>query len=194
MARNLRQLSDRKQAISPSFQFSIRSIFMITALIALAILFLLEVNQRFGPVATAVSIITFLSIFAHVAGAALGSRLRSSKDAAKASDEETDNEEPQGAVLQPLEAQSTDFAPVTQLSHQKPLNNKPIYWAVGSGAAIASILASIVLTWFMWDDLAIVNVLFGAVSAAVIGGLFGYLLGSLYQVVRDALAEAQEKT
>ena len=52
--------------------------------------------------------------------------------------------------------------------------------------------ASAVLTWFMWNDLAIVNVLFGAVSAAVIGGLFGFLISSLYQVVRAALDEAQK--
>ena len=199
MGRNLRQLSDRKQAIFPAFQFSIRSIFLITALVALAILFLREVNLRFGPIATAVSVLTFLSIFGHVAGAALGSRLRSSRDLPDRDlerDDVPDDEAlvPEQRLVQPLEAQSSDFAPATQLSHQKPLNNKPIYWAVGSGAVFGSLVASIVLTWFMWDDLAIVNVLFGAVSAAVIGGLFGYLLGSLYQVVRDALAEAQEKT
>ena len=44
----------------------------------------------------------------------------------------------------------------------------------------------------MWDDLAIVNVLFGAFSASVIGGLFGFWVGSLFQVVRSAVAEAQE--
>ncbi len=192
MARDVKELRDRKSVITPSFQFSLRSIFWLTLIVAAGTLFLREIQFRFGPVATAVTVLTLLSIFAHVAGAALGSRLRSSPDMAPQDDE--DEEEPSKHLLQPTRARQTDFAPTTQLSEQKPLERKPIYIAIGSGAFIAATVASIILTWFMWDNLAIANVLFGAVSAAVIGGIFGYLISSLYQVVRDALAEAQEKS
>lgn len=191
MARDVKELRDRKSVITPSFRYSLRSIFWLTFAVAAGTLFLREIQFRFGPVATAVTVLTLLSIFAHVAGAALGSRLRSSPDM---DPDDASDDHPPEFLLQPTRARQSDFAPTTQLSEQKPLERKPIYIAIGSGAFIAATLASIVLTWFMWDNLAIANVLFGAVSAAVIGGIFGYLISSLYQVVRAALAEAQEQS
>lgn len=191
MRRNLRELRDRKKVITPTFQFSIRAVLWVTALTAFAILVVLEIHHRFGPIAVAVTVLAFLSIFAHVAGAALGSRLRASSDDPQLPGD-ADSVEPH--LVQPLKAQKSDFEPATQLRYQKPLKRTPIYYSVGTGAAFGAVVASCILTWYMWDDLAIVNVLFGAVCAALIGGLFGFLFGSLYQVVRNALEEAKDKT
>jgi predicted lysophospholipase L1 biosynthesis ABC-type transport system permease subunit len=195
MTRKLRELNDRKSGLSFQYRnYSLRSLFVLTAVVAVGVLIVQEIHFRFGPSAAAVIILAVLSIFAHVAGAALGGRLRASQDVGN-SDTEDDGEDPEGSVgklTQPMEARKSDFAPTTQLSKQKPLQRQPIYYGVGIGAAFCSIVASAVLTWFMWNDLAIVNVLFGAVSAAVIGGLFGFLATSLYQVVREALDEAQK--
>ena len=141
----------------------------------------------------AASILCALSIFAHIAGAAIGSRLRASKDVSPAQHDGDDGEaEVDSGLLQPMEAQASDFAPTTQLSQQQPLNRKPILYAVGIGASLSAVVASVVLTLVMWDDLAIVNVLFGACSDAVIGGLVGFWLSSFFQVARNAIAEAQE--
>ena len=193
MARQLRELRDRKAGLSrPAFQFSINSILVVTAVIATSILAIQEIHSRFGPAAAAVVILAILSVFAHIAGAAIGDRLRASEELPDAT--EMDTEEIESRLKQPVHAQVTDFAPATQLSRQKALERRPLYYAVGTGATTCAILASIVLVWFMWDDLAIVNVLFGACSAAVIGGLLGFCACSFYQVVRSALSEAEKHT
>lgn len=194
MARRIRELRDRKSALS--LQFSLRALLLMMFGVAVSVLIVREVHAWFGAAYAAVMILTVLSIFAHVAGAALGGRLRASKDVelrfktGEASD--VDGEEIESRLLQPMEAQQADFARQTQLSEQRPLNLEPIYYFVGVGAVFCAIAASVVLIWYMWDSLAIVNVLFGAASAAMIGGLFGFLAGSLYQVVRSALSEAQK--
>lgn len=195
MTRKLRELNDRKSSLSFQYRnYSLRSLFLLTAVVAVSVLIIQEIHFRFGPSAAAVIILAALSIFAHIAGAALGGRLRASQDVARQQDEEADENQDDSTskLVQPMEAQESDFAPTTQLSKQKPLHRQPIYYGVGIGSGFCSIVASAVLTWFMWNDLAIVNVLFGAVSAAVIGGLFGFLISSLYQVVRGALDEAQK--
>lgn len=151
-----------------------------------------ELYLWFGGPGAAVAIFAGLSIFAHVAGAALGTKLRASEEVIPLPQADENKIEIEPRLLQPLEAKASDFAPATQLSHQRRLNRKPIYYAVGFGASFGAILASGILTLVMWDNLAIVNVLFGASSAAVIGGLFGFWLSSFFQVVRSALAEASE--
>lgn len=193
MPREVRQLNDRKQVLSgPSFQFSIKTLFFITLLAAGAILLLRELYLWYGPVAVAVAALTLLSIFAHVAGAALGNRLRAGESVPGSP--ESDDEEVQPGLIQPIDVRDSDFAPTTELSREKPLSRKPIYYACGIGAFLGASVASVILTLVMWDDLAIVNVLFGACSAAVIGGLFGLLLSSFFQVARDALNEAQKES
>lgn len=186
MARKLRELNDRKTSVrSKGLTLSVWSLQIMTIVIVLMILFVREVYLWFGAAAAAVAILSGLSIFAHVAGAALGTRLRAGKDL-------PDSDDATPKLIQPVEALDSDFAPQTRLSHQTPLDRKPIYVAVGMGAAFAALAASVILTLVMWDDLAIVNVLFGAFSAAVIGGLFGFWLSSLFQVLHGAVVEAQD--
>jgi|GEM_PF-5617156 len=192
MARKLKELSDRKATLGrPNFQFGISSLLILMLAVAVATLTVREISFRLGPAVAAVFILMVLSIFLHVAGAFLGGRLRASEEVANEEDPQ-DEEEITSRMVQPLQAEQDDFAPATQLSKQAPLKRQPVYYAIGFGAVFFAIVASIVLTWFMWDHLAIINVLFGAVCAAVIGGLFGFLAGSFYQVVRGALDEAKK--
>ena len=166
----------------------------ITLAAALGTLFMRELYLRFGPTAAFVAALAFLSVFAHVAGAAIGSRFRKldTTSPSKPAEEDDDSAAPKPKHLQPLEATENDFAPATELSRQQPLNRRPIFWSVGIGASVSAVLASIILTLVMWENLAIVNVLFGAFSAAVIGGLLGFWLSSFFQVVRSALSDAQK--
>ena len=152
-------------------------------------LFLQELFERFGLLAALVAVLAGLSIFAHVAGAFVGSRYR--KIGIETPNPEISEDE---AQPRPMAAKQSDFAPVTELSQQQPLSKTPIYWAIGIGASVCAILASIILTWFMWNNLAIANVLFGSISAAVIGGLLGFWISSFFQVVRSALADAQKNS
>ena len=160
MARKLRELRDRKSTLS--LQFSLRTLMLLMVGVAVTVLVVREIHHWFGPAYAAVVILTILSIFAHVAGAALGGQLRSSKDVPQpeAVEEDGDEEELESRLIQPMEAQKSDFAPQTQLSEQRPLKLEPIYYFVGAGAVFCAIAASIVLTWYMWETLAIVNVLF----------------------------------
>ena len=77
----------------------------------------------------------------------------------------------------------------TQLSRQRPLQRKSIYTGITIGACLGSIVGTAILI-LGWQETVAVNVLFGATSAAVIGGLFGFWTTSLYQVARGALTEA----
>lgn len=187
MNRNLRKLQDQRN-LPAGVRFSLRTLLIAVFCCALVLVVLRELTDRFGLVAAFVAVLAMLSVFAHLAGAALGSRYRHAKRHEPVSDSET----ARTIHEQPMSASDSDFAPATELSRQQPLIRKPIYWAVGIGASVCAILASVILTLFMWDDLAIVNVVFGAVSAAVIGGLLGFWISSFLQVVRSALAEAEK--
>lgn len=190
MNRNLRKLEDRRQLPAKLIsQVSLRTLLLLMVFFALGILFLQEITERYGLVAALVAVLAGLSIFAHVAGAALGSRLRMHASG----DPVSGSEQQEVEHRQPLSAVETDFAPITELSQQQPLTRRPIYWAVGIGAGACATLAAVLLTLAMRDSLAIVNVLFGAFSAAVIGGLLGFWVSSFFQVVRSALANAQKE-
>ena len=121
MAHRLRELTDRKTPlIAPRLQFSLRTVMLSTAGLAITLLAVREINARFGFPAAGLTILGILSIVAHVAGAALGGRLRSSpyvKD-------EQGGDELAAKITQPIEVHQSDFAPTTQLSHHRPLNRK----------------------------------------------------------------------
>ena len=191
MNRPLRKLQDQRR-LRPMAQFSLRTLMLMMALCAISIWSLQEITQRYGLLASLACILAALSIFAHLAGAAIGNHFRRMDRKLDASDVE--NTSSTIVHRQPLVASKNDFVPPTELSRQQPLVLKPIYWAIGIGALSSAILASIILTLYLWDDLAIVNVLFGAVSAAVIGGLMGFAISSFLQVVRSALADAEKNT
>lgn len=185
MARQFRELRDRRPGLPPP-QFSVFSLLLLTTSVAGMIV----LGLRVGPMAALVALLAILSVVAHVAGAALGERLRGRQgDYAEGPDEGD-----AVRIRQPTQAQPSDFAQATQLSHKRALHRRPIAWCIGLGAGLAAILGSTILCIVMWDDLSIPNVMFGAVSAAVIGGMIGFWVGSLYQVARSALAEAKEET
>lgn len=185
MARQFRELSDRRPGLPPP-QFSVLSLLLLTTSVAGIIV----LGLRVGPIAALVCVLALLSLVAHVAGAALGEQLRGRRGEYTA---DPDNGE--GVrIRQPTQAQPSDFAQTTQLSRKKALHRRPIAWSIGLGAGLASILGAAILSFVMWDDLSIPNVMFGSFSSAVIGGMIGFWIGSLYQVARSALAEAQEKT
>jgi len=194
MNRKLQPLSDRREVVTKSNgQVSIRSLLWLTLVAAFGTLFMRELYVRFGPTAAFVAMLASLSIAAHVAGAAIGSRFRK-RDTVRLSEQDEEDVTAAPKHVQPLVAAERDFAPQTELSRQQPLNRRPVLWGIGIGASVGAILASIILTLVMWDSIAIVNVLFGAFSAAVIGGLFGFWLSSFFQVVRSALSDAQKNT
>ena len=65
MARYHRELRDRKAGLG-AFSFSIRSFQLFVVAVAMMVLLVRELNDRFGPMVAAASILGALSIFAHI--------------------------------------------------------------------------------------------------------------------------------
>jgi len=188
MARELRELSDRRPGLAPP-KFSLLTLLLLIAGFAV----LLVIGKYSGAIAAFVAIITGLSIFAHMASTSIGGRLTDNgQQPIEFEGEEADVEQSASRMVQPVAAQASDFAPTTQLSRQEPLNRKPIIASISIGAFSFAVLGATILTIVMWDDLSIMNIMFGAFSSAVLGGIFGYIVSCFYQVVRDALSEAQK--
>jgi hypothetical protein len=189
MKREFRELSDRRPGLRPP-QFSLFALMILVTTIA----GILVLGVRSGPLAALAAAVAGLSIFAHMASTAIGGRLRANgQSAVSESKNDEDPGEETRRIRQPIRAKRSDFARTTQLSHKTALERRPILIAVALGAGIFAILGGTLLSVLMWNDFSIVNVLFGAFSSAVLGGLLGFWLSSFFQVVRNAIAEAQEE-
>jgi len=187
MTREFRELSDRRPGLPPP-QFSL--LMLLVLITAIAVILVLRV--RSGPVAAFVAVLAALSIFAHMAGTAIGGRLRSGRRRAVIESVSDDDTAETHRMRQPLRAQESDFARTTQLSHKTALERKPILISIGLAAGLFAVLGGTILSIVMWNDFSIVNVLFGSFSSAVLGGFFGFWLSSFFQVLRNAVDEAQE--
>ncbi len=189
MPRTLREISDRRAGLNPP-QFTLRMLLAVTALVGI----LITVAQGMDPVSTVVVVIALLSIIAHVASTVIGGQLRS--NGARPTDGNSPENDEELAIhesrwVQPMHAEASDFAPATHLSHCQPLNRKPIVMSIGVGAGIGSLAGGTFVCVAAWHT-TWVNVLFGAISAAVLGGLFGFWTSSLFQVVYGAWTQAQK--
>ena len=184
MQREFRELSDRRSGLRPP-QFTLRTALLLTASVAA----LIVVGMRLGAIPAFAGVIALLTILAHMVSTAIGSQLSRNRDLSL--DDGDVPSEPR--IRQPAAAHPSDFAPATQLSRKKALDRRPIFLAVGLGAGSSALLSCVALSFLMWPNVSMINVLFGAASAAVIGGMIGFWLGSLFQVARSALSEAQKE-
>lgn len=184
MNRTFREVADRRPGLEPP-QFSLRVLFLLITAVALSI----GLGRWAGPIGTFVGILTVLSILAHMASTAIGGQLRRNGGRPVRNVEADDDTIP---TVQPTSAIPSDFARATQLSHFRPLTRKPIYLGICFGAFIGATLATVVLTIVMWHNLSVVNVAFGACSAAVVGSFIGFWVSSLVQVARNAWQDAEQ--
>jgi uncharacterized membrane protein len=191
MSRPLREVADRRPGLEPP-KFSLRALMAAMAVAALAI----TMGKWLGPLGAGVAVIGALSIIAHVAGAAIGGRLRARDAATLPRDDAASDQEPPGSGpvwLQPVSAHASDFAPPTKLSHHTPLQRKPVLICSFVAAALAAVAGAVFVAVATWQRVTVINVLFGAGSAAVLGGLFGFWASSLFQVVRSAWLHAHQE-
>lgn len=125
-----------------------------------------------GWIATAV---VAASIAAHVAGNALGTKLREATDRRLATRRK-------GRVGLPFAP-----APPVVLGARAPLG-RLVPVSVGIGAACGGTAGATALSLLTRASLP--GAILGGVSSAVVGGLFGFLLASFVEVVRTSLREA----
>jgi len=129
-----------------------------------------------GPAGWLAAVVVLASLAAHVAGNALGTRMR----------EATDRDLARSGGLR-VWADPVPSAKPTHLERSGSLGLLvPVSAGIGAlcGAAIgtAALLAFTASSW--------TGALLGGVSSAVIGGLFGFLMASFVEILRTSLREA----
>jgi len=125
------------------------------------------------------AVVVAASIAAHVAGNALGTRLRDA----------TDRHLRAGRRGGRAEAPPIPTAAPAFLETRTPLG-RLVPVSVAIGAACGGTAGAVALGWLTRATAA--GALLGGVSSAVVGGLFGFLLASLIEIVRTSLREAIE--
>lgn len=116
------------------------------------------------------------SVAAHVAGNALGTKLR----------EATDRDLPKTGLRQPVVVLPEPRGPA-QLERRTSLGNLVVVSAA-IGGACGGIAGTAMLFWLAASSLA--GAVLGGLSSAVIGGLIGFLGASFVEIVRTSIREA----
>jgi len=122
------------------------------------------------------ALVVAASLAGHVAGNALGTRLREATDRDLA---RTAAQPPVGFVPPP--------SPPTRLQRRASLGRLVVVSAAVGGAC-GGLIGAAALRWLAASSLA--GAVFGGVSSAVIGGLLGFLAASFVEIVRTSLREA----
>jgi len=123
------------------------------------------------------AVVVVASVAAHVAGNALGTRLREATDRAL---RVRGRRWPTGEVPIPT-------SPPAYLETRVPLG-RLVPVSVAIGALCGGTAGAVALAWMTRASPA--GAVLGGVSSAVIGGLFGFLLASFVEIVRTSLREA----
>jgi hypothetical protein len=161
----------------PPPQFGLRSLLLaVTACAVLAAL-----GRWVSPIALAALVFLVLTIIAHVAGNAIGTRLRELGS-------QPDDAEPP-ADSKRRRARAGDFAPATRLGERRGLG-WPILIAALAGA-IAGGISGALWTWLASrGPVGPLNIAVGAVAFAVLGGIASFAAFGFIQVGIGAIRQA----
>ncbi|MDX1947846.1 MAG: hypothetical protein SFU86_20780 [Pirellulaceae bacterium] len=163
--------ADRRRTLRPP-QFGLRTLLLTVT--ACAVLFALA--RWFSPITVAGVILLALSIAAHVAGNAIGTRLR-----------DIGNEPslpPRSGSPQPR-----DFAPVTRLGQKSSLG-WPIVFGTGAGALLSGIGGGVWTLASGTESVGPLNVAVGIIAFGVLGGIGTFVVFGFVQVAIGAIRQA----
>ncbi len=123
-----------------------------------------------------------LTILAHVAGNAIGTKLRTEGNRPL---------ESRPAELKPVDSQlgTEHFAPATQLREHYPLG-WPIAVVTALGIAGGGCLGGVCFRSWYGSEMTMINLCFGVGAAAVIGGIWMFACASLVRVFWSAWSQA----
>jgi hypothetical protein len=122
-------------------------------------------------------VVVVASIAMHVAGNALGTRMREAADRERAARR---NE------LRPEPAHLPQMSPTRLERHETLGRLVPI--SAGIGATVGGLTGSVMLAMLTRSSTA--GAILGGASSAVIGGLFGFLVASFVEILRTSLRDA----
>jgi hypothetical protein len=158
------------------WQFSLRALFIWVALAGS----LFAVLSRVGPLWSAAIVWFLILVAGHVLGNSWSAKFGRSKILADDQD---------GELPMPLTRRPVTFAPATRLREKTALG-----WIMPTVTVIAAMLGGTVgglgLVWLHWGEVAIAGLLVGTISAAILGGFFGFLTSSFVDVMARAFCEA----
>ena len=166
--------ADEQLGLNPP-QFGVTSLLGFMAAVAL----LVTAWQSLGPLWALVITLFALAILAHVAGNAIGTKLR---DAGRRSPGTA-------ATPHPKQAAAHHFAPATQLSRRKKMGWPTLIVSAGF-ALVGAIAGGALLAHFNWSRLTAANLTLSVVSCGVLSGLWGFWLCSFAKVALHAWQEA----
>jgi hypothetical protein len=175
----VKPVSELPPALRPP-QFSLRTLLLLVT--ACAILFAL-VNVL-PPMAIAGLAFLLLSIFAHVAGNAIGTRLREIGGRPK--------DLRLGGPDEPLAVGEVDRprgAPPTELSRRQSLG-WPVVAVTSAGILAGAIGGGVWTAWLAGSRITALGISVGCVACAVLGGFAAFLAFSFAQVGLGALRQA----
>ena len=171
--------ADENHALPPP-QFGLRTMFIALTLLS----GLFAVSVVVGPAWSGMLAFILLFALAHVIGNALGTRLRDGKsiEDVRLAREHHQEQSPCGIRL---------IAPARRLQENTSLR-RPWLVAATLTAAVFGTVGGIVIAAIVGEKLTIPGLALGIGSAAVVGGLFGFMVCSFWTVARTALREALE--
>ena len=161
-------------------QFGLRTLLLVVT--ACGVLLGLERWFSLAPIAVAAIVLLALSIFCHVAGNVIGTRLR------EIGDRPNDDPSAQGAGRF-IHPQPHQFAPATELSRRQSLGWSTVAATMG-GAALAAVGGGL-WTWLTRNGpIGPLNVVVGTIAFGVLGGIAAFAIVGLTQVLLGAVWQA----
>src|SRR2546423_5832014 len=176
MAANPKSKIQNPKSLRPP-QFGLRTLFALVA----ACGGLLALRQWLDPIAIAAIAFLALSMFCHVAGNCLGTRLREIGD-----NRDLPPDDPSSTRTSP---RPQDFAPVTHLGRRHSLG-----WTIVVASSVG--LASGAIGGGLWTFAAsrgppgILNIAVGVIAFGILGGLAAFATVGLAQVLLGAIWQA----
>jgi hypothetical protein len=173
---NLQMTGEHAKSLRPP-QFGLRTLMaLVTACAGL-----LALGQWLDPIAIAAMAFLALSIFCHVAGNCIGTRLREIGDNRDLPRDDS--------PAKRVPARAQDFAPVTHLSRRRSLG-WPIVIASSVGITCGAIGGGLWTFAVSRGDAGVLNIAVGIVAFGVLGGLAAFATVGFAQVLFGALWQA----
>jgi hypothetical protein len=171
--------SDRRSCLRPP-QFGLRTLLLLVAAIGV----LLALRQWLDPIAIAAILFLALSVFCHVAGNAIGTRLREI------------GSQPSHAVdplfsAERIRPQPQDFAPATQLGQRRSLG-WTIIIATSAGITTGAIGGGFWTFLTSRGGPEILTIAIGVAAFGVLGGLAAFATVGFVQVLFGAIWQAMK--
>lgn len=136
-----------------------------------------------GPIGAFALLLLVLAIVAHVAGGAIGTRLREVGSASAAPDLRS------ARPLRERVAQH-EFAPETQLCRHTSISRTMIAFTI-AGAVLLGVAGSAALFWLTWGHVNMPTAIVAVGSSTVLGALAGFMCSSFAQTAGGAWWQAR---